>query len=171
MFKQNSNELSGIQILNNNKNDINVNLWDLDGSSFFADNNNNNLESTGTFKDTEANNNINNINIIYSKNEQNLDLNLPIRNPTQNKSKNKSVNTSFIKEYNAPLDKRNLIKNNLSKNSINNTKKNKMKNNSFSHNYNLNDSFSNNFNKNKKPKNSLGYLNKKENKKKETKNE
>ena len=35
MFKQNLNELSGIQILKDNKNDINVNLWDLDDSSFF----------------------------------------------------------------------------------------------------------------------------------------
>ena len=165
MLKHNSIELSENQLLNDNKNNINVNLWVLGDSTFFFDNNNNNLESTGTFKDKEVYNNINNINIISSKNQPNLDFNLLIGNSGQNKSKNKSVNSSYIKDYIAHMDKKKLIKSNLSKNTLNNKKKNKKKNNSFSHNNNLNDSFSNNFNINKKLKKSLGYLNQKQNKK------
>ena len=72
MRKHNTNEFQGSS---DNKHDINLNLWDLDGSSFFLDSNVPDLESTATFNNTVLNcnnyNKINNINIISSKNKSN----------------------------------------------------------------------------------------------------
>ena len=45
MKKLNSNDFHEIKNYNYNKNDINVNLWDLEGSNFFIDKNYNESES------------------------------------------------------------------------------------------------------------------------------
>ena len=175
MKKYYSNEFHGTKDkLDDNKNDINVNLWDLDGSSFFLDkniNNKDNLDSTGTFIDnnTEINinndsNNINLIDIITSKNKkiENINFsNFPFE--TNYKSNNKLVNTKFIKGNITPnsYDKKNLIKNKILKDTK--TKKNKFKNNFFCHNYNgnynINYSLSKNIDINNQ-KNSSGFINK-----------
>ena len=154
MRKHNTNEFQGSS---DNKHDINLNLWDLDGSSFFLDSNIPDLESTATFNNTVLNcnnyNKINNINIISSKNKSN-DIALPFYKFPKNK--NKSVNSSFVKYNDFPSERNNLItKNNKIKSNINN-KKNKMKNNSFCHNYKLNDSIPKDNNK-KKTKKSIPY--------------
>ena len=154
MRKHNTNEFQGSS---DNKHDINLNLWDLDGSSFFLDNNAPDLESTATFNNTVLNcnnyNNINNINIISSKNKSN-DITLPFYKFPKNK--NKSVNSSFVKYNDFPSERKNIIPNNNKIKSNINNKKNKMKNNSFCHNYNLNNSISKDNNK-KKAKKSIPY--------------
>ena len=154
MRKHNTNEFQGSS---DNKHDINLNLWDLDGSSFFLDNNAPDLESTATFNNTVLNcnnyNNINTINIISSKNKSN-DITLPFYKFPKNK--NKSVNSSFVKYNDFPSERKNIIPNNNKIKSNINNKKNKMKNNSFCHNYNLNNSISKDNNK-KKAKKSIPY--------------
>ena len=154
MRKHNTNEFQGSS---DNKHDINLNLWDLDGSSFFLDSNIPDLESTATFNNTVLNcnnyNNINNINIISSKNKSN-DITLPFYKFPKNK--NKSVNSSFVKYNDFPSERKNIIPNNNKIKSNINNKKNKMKNNSFCHNYNLNNSISKDNNK-KKAKKSIPY--------------
>ena len=154
MRKHNTNEFQGSS---DNKQDINLNLWDFDGSSFFQDSNMPDLESTATFNNTVLNcnnyNKINNINIISSKNKSN-DITPPFYKFPKNK--NKSVNSSFVKYNDFPSERKNLkAKNNKIKSNINN-KKNKMKNNSFCHNYKLNDSISKDNNK-KREKKSIPY--------------
>ena len=157
MKKYYSSEFQGIKDkLNDDKNDINVNLWDLDGSSFFLDkniNNNSYLGSKETFinPNTEFNinndnNNINLINLITSKNKKIENINFP--NETNYKIENKFMNEKFIKGSVTPTpnDKKNLMKIKILKN--NNVKKNKFKNNSFCQNsngnYNINESLSKN---------------------------
>ena len=156
MKKLNSSDFPEMKGMPEDKHDINVNLWDLDGSSFFLDKNINDLESTATFNNTVLNcNNYNNINIISSKNSN--DIIFPINKIPKNK--NKSVNTSFVKYNNFPSERKNIKNNNKPKNNINNKKFNKLKNNSFCNNYKLNDNIIKDFNK-KKSKNSIDYNNK-----------
>jgi hypothetical protein len=153
MKKLNSSDFQEMKGMPEDKHDINVNLWDLDGSSFFLDKNINDLESTATFNNTVLNcNNYNNINIISSKNSN--DIIFPNKIP---KNKNKSVNTSFVKYNNFPSERQNM--NIKPKNSFNNKNINKMKNNSFCNNYKMNSSMTKDLNK-KKTKNSVAYNNK-----------
>ena len=99
MKKHFSSEFKGM--FDDDRNDINVNLWDLDGSSFFLDRNinyNNNLGATGTFINTEYNanndnNNSNLINIISSKNKKKENINFPVQKDIKNKNKFVNVNT------------------------------------------------------------------------------
>ena len=168
MKKHFSSEFKGM--FDDDKNDINVNLWDLDGSSFFLDRNinyNDNLGDTGTFINTEYNvnndnNNSNLINIISSKNKKKENINFPVQKDIKNKNKFVNSNTRKGSDTPTPYDKKNLIKNKIIKN--NKIKKNKFKNNSFCHNdndnYNINDSLSKNFSK-KRQKNATAFINKK----------
>jgi len=168
MKKHFSSEFKGM--FDDDKNDINVNLWDFEGSSFFLDRNinyNDNLGSTGTFINTEYNvnndyNNSNLVNVISSKNKKKENIKFPVQKEFKNKSK--FVNTNTRKGIDTPntYDKKNLMKNKILKN--NKIKKNKFKNNSFCHNennnYNFNDSLSKNFGK-KRQKNAKAFINKK----------
>ena len=168
MKKHFSSEFKGM--FDDDKNDINVNLWDLDGSSFFLDRNlnyNDNLGATGTFINTEynvnnENNNLNLINIISSKNKKKENINFPVQKDIKNKNKFVNVNTRKGSDIPYPYEKKNLLKNKIIKN--NKIKKNKFKNNSFCHNsnenYNINDSLSKNFST-KRQKNSTAFINKK----------
>ena len=151
MKKHNSNEF---QDSSENKHDLNINLWDLDGSSFFLDSNIQDLESTATFNKTGLNcNNLNNINIISYKKKSN-DIIFPFNKFPKNK--NKSVNSSFVKYNNIPSERKNFPKDDKSKNNIN-TKNNKTKKNSFCQNYKLNDSMSKDVNKKKNANKSIAY--------------
>ena len=168
MKKHFSSEFKGM--FDDDRNDINVNLWDLDGSSFFLDRNinyNNNLGATGTFINTEYNanndnNNSNLINIISSKNKKKENINFPVQKDIKNKNKFVNVNTRKGSDTPTTYEKKNLMKNKIIKN--NKIKKNKFKNNSFCHNdnenYNINDSLSKNFSKNRQ-KNATAFINKK----------
>jgi hypothetical protein len=147
MRKHNSSEFQEFKGITDDKHGINVNLWDLDGSSFFLDKDVNELESTATFNNTVLNcNNYNNINIISSKNKNN-DLLFPTNKFPKNK--NKSVNSSFIKYNNFPSERKNMPNKIKTKSNINNKKINKVKNNSFCQNFKLNDSLSKDLNKKK----------------------
>ena len=166
MKKHFSSEFKGM--FDDDKNDINVNLWDLDGSSFFLDRNinyNDNLGATGTFVNTEYNANTNNnnsnlMNILSSKHKKKESFNF--QNQKDFKNKNKFVNINIRKGSDTPslYDKKNLMKNKILKN--NKIKNNKFKNNSFCHNdnYNANDSLSKNYGK-KRQKNATAFINKK----------
>ena len=155
MWKHNSSDFQKNKGILENKHDINLNLWDLEESSFFLDKNPNELESTATFNKTVLNcNNYNNINIITSKNNNN-NIFFPINKPQKNK--NKSVNSSFEKYNNFPSEREKI--NNRPKIGLNSKKINKMKNNSFCNNYRINNSMPKDINK-KKAKNSISYNNK-----------
>ena len=155
MWKHNSSEFEKNKGISEKKQDINLNLWELEESSFFLDKNINELESTASFNNTVLNcNNYNNINIITSKNDNN-NIFFPINKPQKNK--NKSVNSSFVKYNNFPSERQNM--NIKPKNSFNNKNINKMKNNSFCNNYKMNSSMTKDLNK-KKTKNSVAYYNK-----------
>ena len=154
MRKHNSSEFQEFKGITDDKHGINVNLWDLDGSSFFLDKDIKELDSTATFNNTVLNcNNYNNINIISSK-DKNNDLLFPITKFPKNK--NKSVNSSFVKYNNFPSERKKMANNIKAKNNINNKNINKMKNNSFCQNDKFNDSLSKDLNK-KKDKKSVIY--------------
>ena len=156
MKKLNSSDFQEIKGVKDNKNDINLNLWDLDGSSFLLDKNINDLESTATFNNTVLNcNNYSNKNIISSKNSN--DILFPLNKIPKNK--NKSVNTSFVKYNNFPSERKDLKNNNNPKNNVNKKHYNKFKNNSFYHNDKYNDIMLKDLNK-KKTKKSDEYNNK-----------
>ena len=156
MKKLNSGDFQEIKGVKEHKNDINLNLWDLDGSSFLLDKNINDLESTATFNNTVLNcNNYSNINIISSKNSK--DIIFPFHKIPKNK--NKSVNTSFVKYNNFPSERKDLKINNKPKNNVNKNHFNKFKNNSFCNNYKYNDIILKDLNK-KKSKKSDEYNNK-----------
>ena len=130
MKKLNSNEFYSIKTSNYNKHDLNVNLWDLEGSNFFIDKNINENKP----------NRAHNITTINSKNKS-----ISLKNINQEikpmKAKNRSINSSFVK-YSNIIDKMK-IKNEKDKNDLN-LKKNKMKHNSFFNYKKENRSFDNN---------------------------
>ena len=130
MKKLNSNEFYSIKTSNYNKHDLNVNLWDLEGSNFFIDKNINENKPKRAH----------NIATINSKNKS-----ISLKNINQEikpmKAKNRSTNSSFIK-YSNIIDKMN-IKNEKDKKDLN-LKKNKIKHNSFFNYKNENRSFDNN---------------------------
>ena len=130
MKKLNSNDFHEIKNYNYNKNDINVNLWDLEGSNFFIDKNYNENES----KRSLINRSMDSKNKSISLKNISKDINIK-------KAKNKSINSSYVK-YDYVINKKN-IRNEKSKSDYN-YKKIKLKHNSFfSHKYTKNN-FENN---------------------------
>ena len=130
MKKLNSNEFYSIKTSNYNKHDINVNLWDLEGSNFFIDKNINENKPIKEHNITSINKNNKS---ISSKN-----INQEIK---PMKTKNRSTNSSYVK-YSNIIDKMN-IKNEKDKKDLN-LKKNKMKHNSFFNHKNEKRAFENN---------------------------
>ena len=86
MKKLNSNDFHEIKNYNYNKNDINVNLWDLEGSNFFIDKNYNENES----KRGLINRSMDSKNKSISLKNISKDINIK-------KEKNKSINSSYVK--------------------------------------------------------------------------
>ena len=130
MKKLNSNEFHEIKKSSYNKHDININLWDLEGSTFFVDKNINESESRR----------YNNHTSINSKNKSVSSKNITKDIKTM-KTKNKSTHSSYVK-YKNIIDKKN-IKEEKAKSTLNN-KKNRMKHNSFFGNKYEKNSFDNN---------------------------
>ena len=95
MKKYNSNEFYEIKTSKLNNNDINVNLWDLEGSNFFMDKNINEFDSFEDFNKTNLN----------SKRRYDSTKNITKDIKTM-KYKNKSVHTSYVK-YKNIFDKKN----------------------------------------------------------------
>ena len=130
MKKLNSNDFHEIKQSQYNKHDININLWDLVGSTFYVDKNINENDSRRDYNHTTIN----------SKNKSISSKNIS-KDIKAMKIKNKSNHSSYIK-YNNIIDKKN-IKNEKSK-SVANNKKIKLKNNSFFVNKYEKNSFENN---------------------------
>ena len=94
MKKLNSNEFHEIKNSYYNKNDINVNLWDLEGSNFFID------------KNIKKNESKRNYNLVTLKNKnKSISSKKTSKNIKSMKIKNKSTHLSFVK-YNNILDKK-----------------------------------------------------------------
>ena len=130
MKKLNSNDFHEIKQSQYNKHDININLWDLVGSTFYVDKNINENDSRRDYNHTTIN----------SKNKSISSKNIS-KDIKAMKIKNKSNHSSYVK-YNNIIDKKN-IKNEKSK-SVANNKKIKLKNNSFFVNKYEKNSFENN---------------------------
>ena len=152
MRNQNSNELKENNGQTEEMRNINLNLWDLEASSFFLDKKANDFESTGTFNNTALNYN-NNFNIIKTTKNENKEVINYVLNQVTKKYKHKSVNSSFVKNNkNNSSEKQNFSKIMKQKtNLIKNNKKKiyKMKNNSFCHNSNTSNNVSKDFIKKK----------------------
>ena len=125
MKKFNSNEFHEIKKYYYNKNDINVNLWDLEGSNFFIDKNIKKNEQKIDYNQVTLKNKSNSISSkkIY-KNIKSL------------KIKNKSTHSSFVK-YNNIIDKK-FVKNDKDKSLLNSRRKNKKYNSFFDYGYKKN---------------------------------
>ena len=130
MKKLNSNEFHEIKQPFYNKHDINVNLWDLEGSTFFVDKNINESESKRGYNHTTIN----------SKNKSISSKNITKVIKIQ-KTKIDSTHSSYVK-YNNIIDKK-IIKSEKAK-SVFSNKKSKMKHNSFFGNKYDKNSFENN---------------------------
>ena len=117
MKKFNSNEYYKIKKDKYNKHDINVNLWDLEGSNFFLDKDINENKSKRDYNHTS----------IISKNKSISSKNIT-KDFKEMKTKNKPEHSSFIK-YNNVFDKR-IVKNEKAKKDFD-LKKNILKHNSF----------------------------------------
>ena len=130
MKKLNLNDFHEIKQPQYNKHDININLWDLVGSTYFVDKNVNENDSRRDYNHTTIN----------SKNKSISSKNIS-KDIKAMKIKNKSNHSSYVK-YNNIIDKKN-IKNEKSK-SVANNKKIKLKNNSFFVNKYEKNSFENN---------------------------
>jgi GTP cyclohydrolase I len=151
MRNQNSRQLKENSGGTEDHRDFNLNLWDLDGSSFFFDKKSNDFESTGTFNNTGLNYN-NNFNIIKTTKNDNKEMINYVINQVTKKYKNKSINSSFVKNNNNnPSEKKYFTKIMKQKTNLNNHKKNiyKMKNNSFCHNSHGSHNISKDFNNKK----------------------
>ena len=130
MKKLNLNDFHEIKQPQYNKNDININLWDLVGSTYFVDKNVNENDSRRDYNHTTIN----------SKNKSISSKNISKDIKTM-KIKNRSNHISYVK-YNNIIDKKN-IKKEKAKSVVNN-KKIKLKNNSFFGNKYEKNSFENN---------------------------
>jgi len=132
MKKLNSNEFHEIKNSYYNKNDINVNLWDLEGSNFFID------------KNIKKNESKRNYNLVTLKNKnKSISSKKTSKNIKSMKIKNKSTHLSFVK-YNNILDKK-FNKNEKDKSEFN-SKRKKGKYNSFLDYNNKKSNFENNLN-------------------------
>ena len=170
MKKHNSSEFQGIKPKIKENNDININLWDFEGSSFFIDNknNSNHLESKENLDNMLYNNNNNNINIIYSKkNIDNEFHDVPVNKKIKNK--NKSFTTSYDKSNINVSERKTTNVKNVYKNAKNiNPKKSVKKNNSFCCGQKMKNVYSKKLNR-MKPKKVCLYINKKDIEQKEQK--
>ena len=159
MKKQNLNRFQKNQSIfdiSDKKRNINLNLWDFEGASFFLDKNTYNYEKVN--KTQKNQNNVNKINLNTSNNKQKQNINYQINRFS--KTNYQSANTSFGK-YNLFSDGKKKTKNIKFKNIFyNSNKKSKSKQSSF-YNDSLNNSNSKDFNKKFK---NIGFINYKKNK-------